>query len=227
MTYAQPHYLLSFGGPLRSSGEQWSMGLRVLGSVLTPAAELTQLEALRTALASAWTAQAISSSAAQLEWCKYNQIGLDGRYVRAVTNRYDWATPVNGGGAATNVYPNQISLAVSLTTAFNRGLANMGRIYFPLPSGAIDPGTGVMNPPAQELMRGHASGFIDALNAVITHGAIGVASKVRTGAQHTVTGVSVGRVLDTMRSRRTSLTEDRIDVALTNTGGFSGGGGPF
>ena len=67
--------------------------------------------------------------------------------------------------------------------------------------------------------------FLDVINAASGGSAI-VASKERTGAQHTVTGVRIGRVLDTMRSRRTSLAEE-YQNAPTDEANWGGGGGPF
>jgi hypothetical protein len=59
--------------------------------------------------------------------------------------------------------------------------------------------------------------LITALNADASYGETRIYSNVREGASRLVTGVTVGRVLDTMRSRRTSLPEER--TAVVTVGG--------
>jgi hypothetical protein len=203
------------------------MGLRVLGGASTQAQDVTQMDALWPKLAYLWLQNAIPGQTAKLAWMKYNAIGVDGKYARSTTNRHDWVTPIAGGGSVSNVVPNQVCLVMTLETAVARGLANAGRIYWPLPGQAPLAADGLLPVTAQTAAATAGKAFIEGLNEVITNGAIGVASKVREGAQHSVTGVSVGRVLDTMRSRRTSLVEANVLVPIATPGGFSGGGGPF
>lgn len=213
MAYSAAHHLLSFGGSL-PGGESWTMGLRLSGiGQIDSAAESTLTNLYEAGLSDAWAAQSISGTGAKMLWMKLNRIGTDGRYINSWTNVRDYAAPGITPGGSGSLYPNQVSYVVSLTTNYSRGLAHAGRLFFPIPKEALEGGTGVLSSTNQGQQLAMAQAFLNAVNAV-GDGTIIIASKESTGAENPVTGVRCGRVLDTMRSRRTSLDEAYMSAAL-------------
>jgi hypothetical protein len=146
------------------------------------------------------------SQAASLDLVKYNEIGTDGKYEsEAETNLVEFPAPVKGI-SPTLVAP-QIALAVSLLTAARRGRAHAGRYYLPVPGAQVQADGRIAAGNAEQFADSSAE-FINDLNNNVGPGwAIGVASKIGAGTFRPVTTVRVGRVLDTIRSRRTSLDE--------------------
>lgn len=117
------------------------------------------------------------------------------------------ATAFRGGGGASLPYPTQIAHAVSLQTD-RRGPTGKGRFYLPGPIGALDT-SGNITEAKQGLVTTATVALIDALNNV--PGIDGIAPRVviasSKGYNTDVVSVRVGRVYDTIRSRRTSLLE--------------------
>jgi len=224
MAYPSTHYLLSFGGTLKGE-ESWTMGLRIIGlGALDQNGEEAVLADYVAALESAWGTQVVTGQGTRLTWAKLNQIGIDGKYTKSWTNLHEWDLPGVSAPGAGSMKPNQITMVVSLTTNTSRGLAHAGRLYFPAPGADIQ-ADGRVSVAHQGDQLASAKAFIDTLNNA-SDGSIIIASKVREGAQHTVTGVRIGRVLDTMRSRRSSMKEEHLPATL-DSAGWGGGGGPF
>lgn len=149
------------------------------------------------------------ANSARLTTLKLNLIGPDGRYVDdGDTVLHDFAPPGLPGGGQPRHAP-QVALAVSLQTARTRGRAHAGRFYVPSPTYPID-STGRISAADAEVMVGNASTLIESLNAALPEFIVGVASDVGTGRFQAVTNVRVGRVLDTIRSRRSSLPEEYV-----------------
>jgi hypothetical protein len=152
-------------------------------------------------------ANLIISQKARLSSVKLNHIGVDGRYTETATNEVILAD-LPGNGPLNPVHPNQIALAISLTTGYSRGPAHRGRFYLPLPSYSLTP-EGSIAPANAELAAQETQTFIDGLNAVNEGWQVAVFSrKLGAPAIRPVTGVEVGRVYDTQRRRRRSLIED-------------------
>lgn len=220
MPFPHAHYLFSFGGKLRTVDEQWTMGLRFPGDFsLSDQAGEQDLQDDLTAVLAAWWPNGISGAPAHLEWTKFNRIGTDGKYVNNYSNT-QYVEPGVPGGFASN-YPNQIALVVTLETGLTRGLAHRGRLFFPTPRFNIEQATGKVAVGSMQTIADTVTTLLDNLNtacAGLTGPAapvrVSVASNVREGAFRPVTGVSVGDVLDTMRSRRTQLTEVRAVADL-------------
>lgn len=150
--------------------------------------------------------------AAQLDLIKLNQIGLDGRYVnKGETVLYEFPTPVPGptGGQI----PPQISLCITLGTERSRGRAHAGRFYPPTTSLGVQANGGI-SPTAQQGAAAAAAELVESLNAVLPEYFVGVTSDLGVGAQMQVTEIRVGKVLDTMRSRRSSIPEDYVSVPV-------------
>jgi hypothetical protein len=153
----------------------------------------------------------LTSNACKLTTVKLNEIGADGRYVdKGNTTLFDF-TPAASGTGSTLIAP-QISLVISLVTAKKRGLASSGRFYHPVPMATIADTAGLISAATAQSHADAAATLIKGLNALWAGNTwrVGVASDVGAGHFEPVTAVRVGRVLDTMRSRRTALTETYV-----------------
>jgi len=219
MAFPSQHFLLAFGGPL-FGGEQWSMSLRsTVGGGIEDNVPVHQgvLETLRPIL-QAWITDNGSSigSQARLGWAKYNRIMPTGLYKHGSTARVDYLPPV--GPTQVTQHAPQVSLVATLETGQSRGLAHRGRIFLPAPRASVGADGRISAGDANSYATSIA-GLISALNAIETYGLTVVMSNVREGSTRPVTGVSVGRTLDTMRSRRTSLIEERSAPVAVAPGG--------
>lgn len=150
---------------------------------------------------------ATSGPAARLKTLKLNELGPDGRYTSASeTVLYDWDAP-GIVGSSGSPYPAQIALAVSLVTGVRRGLARNGRFYIPAPVGDVETNTGGIASSRAQAVAAAATTMLNGINAAVPGYRVGVASNVGSGAFEVVQNVRVGKILDTIRSRRTSLLE--------------------
>lgn len=149
-----------------------------------------------------------TGSQAVLTTIKFNEIGVDGRYANSgETVLADFDPGIAGIGST--VMPPQVALAITLRTAKMRGRAHAGRFYVPHLSGPLG-ADGRLSAPAAANIATAATKFLNDLNTALAGiGRVAVLSDVGTGAVNDVTNVEIGRVLDTMRSRRRSLDEDR------------------
>lgn len=208
--------LLAFGGTLYGT-EAWTMTLR-----LTPPATIGDQVAWQAAcdavhgVIGAWWPTGESSAPATHVWTKLNEIRPDGRYNQAYTILSTRITPIAGNGSVVK-HPPQVSLVATLETGVTRGNAARGRIFIPCPRRTIgNDGMLVQNDALGAATA--VKGLLDNINAIDPDMKVHVMSpggvKDPVGAQRLVTGVSVGRVLDTMRSRRAQLAEGRSTVAL-------------
>lgn len=203
---------LSLSGALRG-GETWSMGFRMTGMGFDgpQAGEEAALAELVTRIQTWWGTQNVMGAGVWLGTIKYNNINMSGKYTFPYTVRHDFPTQLSS--ASTCTHPNQVAMVATLETGQTRGLAHRGRIYLPLPPMPV--GTdGKISEANATGAAATVKGLLDTINAAPGSGRVLIGSKVGVGAFRNVTGVSVGRVLDTMRSRRTSLTEGRMTAAL-------------
>ena len=152
-----------------------------------------------------WRWPSLISKFAQIDTIKLNEIGLDGRYVNPETVLEEIVGGIVGV-ADSVIYPPQVAIVVSLDTAIRRGRAHAGRFYLPLP-GPVLSASGVLAAAEQEKYVDAATTMIEGLNNALQPWQVGVVSDIGPGAQQRVTHVRVGRVFDTMRSRRRSLDE--------------------
>lgn len=216
MPFLRQHYLLAFGGPLFTEGEQWSMSLRSTpnfaeGGAGSAEDTLTELEAvLRT-----WWATGPASPNAKLGWLKYNRIAADGKYMHEWSNTRELTTLVTPS-ASTTRFPPQCAVVATLETGVTRGLAHRGRLFIPVPKHTIAE-TGRLSAASATDMATSVATLLTNLNGVANYGTNIVASSVREGAERPITGVSMGRVIDTVRSRRAQLKEER-EPAVAVTG---------
>lgn len=189
--------------------ESWSCSLHFNGPVgpLVPA--LSFEAALK-----AWFTRAGSriSDAAKLEEIKFNSIDpITGRYALPVSNNAVSFPVVSGVSAAA---PGQLTLAITTRTALARGRAHAGRFYPPTgqPAVALDASGREATTVAQSMAQS-AADLIVALNLVDPTFTACVFSRAGQ-VQEPITHVAVGRVYDTIRSRRTSISEDYQEAAV-------------
>jgi hypothetical protein len=133
---------------------------------------------------------------------KYARIAAGGLYSGAPVLK-EVNTP--GGATFGPIYPPQVALAVSLVTD-RRGPTGRGRIYLPAPPHDVQAADGRTAAALAQQTATLFAGFINRLNGPAGFGDVSIVST--KGYSTKVTGVRVGRVLDTIRSRRTDLPED-------------------
>lgn len=222
MAFPTSHYYLAWSGTLPGA-ESFSMGVRLSPefSLSSEADEKSALTDYAAAL-SAWWIQAgnrLNSTRTGLVTVKLNRVGTDGKYQRSYTNRIDYTTPK--AGATSGSWPNQIAWVTTLETGAARGLAHRGRLFWPCPSVAIG-ADGVVTQADALVGANLMAGLVNSLNAVRPGARVHVYSsgseaKGLPGTARAVTGVTVGRVLDTVRTRRRQLAEARVTATTTVT----------
>jgi hypothetical protein len=152
-------------------------------------------------------ATAISNNAV-LEEVKVASIGANGRYVSdpIIVNVADVG---GGGGDGSNIVIPQSAMCVSFGTA-RRGSSGRGRMYLPMPAVVLDFGSLLVSPAAALGIRDSSATLIENLNNQPGIDVLGLQCCVASskGFNSTITSVRVGRVVDTMRSRRRSLLEN-------------------
>jgi len=204
--FSSKHFYVQWGGKLPGN-ESWSCGIRLLSGGGNPINDPTMNTAISNAVKAYHSASGtFISEAAKLSFVKVNIIGINGLY-EADTTQETVIADLPGGGPATPPYPNQIAMAVSLTTGFSRGPAHRGRFYLPLPGFVIDTMGQISVSNAQGL-KNTTETFLAALTTAGGTNVPAVMSR-KSGAatSRPITGCEIGRVLDTQRRRRRSLIE--------------------
>lgn len=208
MAYPQNFFRLVCSGTLVGS-ETFSYGISLRKEFTTGSAPDEVLVGVIDAVTDFHSnANVAIGSQAVLTTIKFNEINTDGRYANdgdTVLADLDPGVP----GSGTTSMPPQVALAITLRTAKMRGRAHAGRFYIPRLAGAIGTDGRLAAAQAGTIVTA-ATTFLNDLNAALDGVArVAVLSDVGTGAVNDVTHVEVGRVLDTMRSRRRSLDEER------------------
>lgn len=200
-----PHQYLQWGGTL-PGGDIWSCGVRLAPAAGVNAANDPAMLNAASAAVQAWHTNGMISPRCILTFAKLNVVGTDGKYIAPTTLEHVFAN-VAGTGVEGRSLPNQIALAISLTTGVSRGPAHRGRFYMPMPSVVVQ-SDGRMATDDQNAIKMAATTFLGALNALSANYKVAVFSRKAGAAQHrVVTGIQVGRVLDTQRRRRNKLAE--------------------
>lgn len=156
-------------------------------------------------------------SSAALTSIKLNRIGTDGRYMDPEAIESVCPTPFPGLSSATP--PAQLSIAATLRGSNPRALAGRGRMFLP-PSSIVTTmdSTGRISSANAVSYANSVSRLCAILNDVyITEGVTavaGIASNTRTGAFQAVVDVTVGRTVDTIRSRRNKIPEDFVTATI-------------
>lgn len=163
---------------------------------------------------SAYIAVPQISQATALDFVKLNPIDAD-------TNRYIWddvtyVRDISGvQGTGSKLCAPQLAIVATLHTARNRGRGSKGRIYMPLAFTTVQ-ADGRLSDEDVSNAATHAQGFLNDLNnwqGIDLPGSPEVCIYSITGrSTNLVTGVSVGHVIDTMRSRRNSIDEGPREI---------------
>lgn len=146
---------------------------------------------------------------------KLNRIDTSGHYADPDTREYTYAAPIYGttGG---NVAP-QLTMVSSLLTNVPRGAGSKGRMYMPPQAPLLGlANDGRLTALDAASLAGATVDLLNRLNTVyVPLGAsVVIASKSAPGYMRVVNRVAVGRVPDTMRSRRNTQPEDYQEAAL-------------
>lgn len=202
------HIYVQWGGKLPGN-EQWSCGFRMRKKTAGTIDDGTGLLVGVAAALATYHADAATRIAAlaKLSFVKVNAIGTDGHYLGSGTVQALYAD-LPGGYGVGPVHPNQIALAVSLTTGFSRGPAHRGRFYLPMPALNVQT-NGLLYATDMISVSGATDTLLTSVNAVNADYEMAIFSR-KAGApgNRRVTGNLVGEVADTQRRRRRSLVEN-------------------
>jgi hypothetical protein len=217
MVYPTSLYRIVIGGTIFA--ETWNTSLAVAPGFLDKPSDASILATVASATATWFTSVTTTGAKftprAALTSVKVNRINPSGHYQDDNAMTHVYPSPLIGGGTVSS-HPPQNAIVVTLRTAFDRGLANRGRMYLPMADGYNSLGTDGRAPVGDAVrMASSVSSLINNYNAAFLAwagggdaGHVSVFSNVGSGAFHHVTAVKAGRVVDTMRSRRSSMVED-------------------
>lgn len=145
------------------------------------------------------------SAVSRLREVKLARIGADGKYLE---NPLIVATDTPGGSPAGLQHAPQVAWCMSLGTD-RRGASGRGRFYIPTPTALVNSADGLVEATPTTNATAGLQAFLNNLNNQA--GVDGSAPKVTVssvkGFNSDVTSCRVGRVLDTIRSRRQALQE--------------------
>lgn len=230
--FGQPFVRLTAFGTLYGV-ETWAFNLSVASTDVPTQAVV---DAVGPAFQTFHTSTGFISSQCKLVGVKAALIGADGLY--GANEAVEWVAGTVGGiaGAASTANPlPQAALAVTLEGARPRGAAGRGRFYVPAP-GQVIGADGRLSQAQANTAASYALTLVNAVNAAMPGDVSIVGPATATGrapARQRVVAVRVGRIIDTIRSRRSSMPEDYVFAASGVSGpfesseGFGGGGGDF
>lgn len=206
---APAHLLVSFRGDLGASGvspEHWQIGLRFLvGSAPSDVQKTAGATAAKSFITTA--ANGFTTSTALTE-VRYSMIGADGAQVGATG-----VEPVTDAvGISSSGTPWQATTVVTLVTD-GRGKGTKGRVYLPPQSFLVSPSTGLLADADVTQIVSSAIAFFGQMETAVSGDLVVIGHAGTTGpaSANPVTRVRVGHVVDTMRSRRRSLTETYLE----------------
>lgn len=169
--------------------------------------------------------QPINGSAyAGITSVKLNRIGPNGRYADDVTREHVFSSEQPGNVAFSP--PAQLATVVTLLSSVERGRASKGRFYLPVLQAFASTGTdGRATIAAAGTAAAASKRLIDQINDLYdalpvtdtSRMRVGIASDIGSGTFREAVKVAVGRVPDTMRSRRSSLLEDPQTAVLSTS----------
>lgn len=224
------HLYATVIGDSYNSTERWQFGFRMTAGAL-PNDPPTVAAALAPVVRTWWELAAPNQyfgavTTHRLVEIKVALIGKDGHYVpNTVPASYFYNPPVAGLEAVPAGQLAQNSIAATLTTATPRGLASKGRIFLPPSSRQLPLADGLLSANLAASIANSVKTLINNINGLPSVGDVAVFSRGKRvrgpnlpngkwtwtfpnpGATHLVTGVSVGRVVDTQRRRRRKLAE--------------------
>ena len=215
MPYTESHILLTVMGDAYLQTETWQFGVRLRHPV--PGATNSDLQLLADAMAAPtqtlWSTAAMAfSDKCRLTAIKAARVLETGLYPPdSIPGVYTYPAPVVGTNAAS-VTP-QATVACTLLTNWPRGRASRGRFYLP-PQGVTLATDGRMTIGVVDAFETTLKTWLNAVRLTAQAEEVLVMSKLDAGKTGVVDRIGVGRVVDTMRSRRRSLIELRTPLAL-------------
>lgn len=207
------HTLYTWSGDLGATGgivEHWSFSLRCTGGV-TPNEGGLQTHANNATDAFLLTLLQQVGSNVHLTNVTVARVGADGKWATLPSGAYDkaeWNGLGTGAIAGVAPVPAQAALVVSLATA-RAGASGKGRFFLPVGRLALG-ADGRIDAARAQTFANAAADFIGRINAIGEPVSV-VSSK---GFSSPVTGVRVGRVIDTMRSRRSDIPEEYVTAPV-------------
>jgi hypothetical protein len=201
-----------FFGTSTAPVEIWSWSLNAEFGGLSDTAAKT---AAATTLAGNWLTRfgALQRGSTVLTRVRIASVGADGLVRTNTSGAYeqgDWNGQNAGTGAGGVEMPLQTACCVSLLTA-RAGATGKGRFFLPQLAKSLD-GAFLYQAGDCTLVATAARGFITDVNAVLSAGGTPLKVVVASskGYLTPVTQVKVGRVPDTMRSRRNAMAESYV-----------------
>jgi len=226
MAYASSFHRLVLIGTVYNDTWNTTLSMVPVGSGL-PAVSSALLNAVAVNVGT-WWPKLVSASpgggasmhaVSKLVSIKLNRIGTDGLYMDPVAMESIYGSPIAGGFSTLNPLP-QVTTVATLRGTSERAHAGKGRMYLPPTRSAVEIASDgrTSTTLAGDTARGVITlikTIVDAYNAQGVGAVAGIASRVGAGAFQNVAKVSVGRVPDTMRSRRNKQLEDPQTVIIT------------
>nr|CRY95982.1 hypothetical protein [uncultured prokaryote] len=221
------HFLYSFRGHFGSSSgatlDEWSCGIRV-GRVADGFPDLIASQVLAADAAGDWkkffgTSTIGIGSNTFFDYVRLYTIGTDGKAEGEIFEAEPEGGPTAGRDAPS--LPLQCSTVVTFDTV-TRSRPRYGRIFVPTTGNDVG-GAGRMSTSVQGNLLTAATTLVNDLNNLpgadvgddVRAHIVSVVSSVGEGGIKPVLRVRVGDVVDTMRSRRNSLTESYVSADIT------------
>jgi peptidoglycan hydrolase-like protein with peptidoglycan-binding domain len=181
-----------------------------------PAVTEELIEAVAAPIADWWPRTIASGSGigiaanVALTGIKLNRIGPDGRYVDAETREFTYPLVIAGSGPGGQAA--QLAVACTIRGVNDRQRAGKGRMYMPMNSySSALGGDGRMLQSNAAALAQRFHTFLQSIDGVYSTASVdagvGIASRSGVGGFQRMYTVSVGRVIDTIRSRRSALDE--------------------
>lgn len=210
------HFKFTFRGIFNNSPEQWSFGAhfkRDVGSAEDSGVDDINQGAVTSALSALMQNVGMGGDVWATDWRAY-EIGTNGK-MQNNPLLVDVSSDTSCRGNSTNRFPPQIATCITLV-ANNRGPARYGRFYLPGPSASMASDWRMTEANAAaiaETVTTFLKSVADSIDLTLpTTSSECLNVSVRGGAdgtKQTVDHVEVGRVFDTIRSRRNKLLEER------------------
>jgi len=232
--YDDHHFLLTAGGHMVGGWEEWQCGLRYAGPGGVPESlyeqamthiSLQDIHGLWSTFFSSTVAGIIYPNWTTLEFVKLAFIGKDGNYL---TDAREHRAQIKGKGAGSYTHPPQLAVVASLSSGSRIGRANHGRIYLPAPldfASNVDGLTGKCRATDVTSLQAAVKSLLEGIHGEVS--TVEVPTQLSIFSPKTpkstaalvpshkpVAQIGIGPVVDTHRSRRTSLP-DGVTTWLT------------
>lgn len=211
------HVKATFSGNVGGTAgriEDWSFSLNFPDDIVSEASTQAGIAGQAADLAAAWhnALEYSMPSDVVLTKVRIAHIGADGKVTLRADGSYlqaDWDGAF-AGNQAQQPMPLQTALCVSLISA-RSGPTGKGRIFLPWPALSLDADDKRIPVAQLTPFLGYVRTFLSNVAGIMTEDPRVVSSK---GYASPVTTVKIGRVADTMRSRRGDMTEGYLSTPL-------------